>query len=105
MKISPDWGIFKPIRFSKNVLFPAPVCPKSATLSPGCKLREISRRIGAKCDLAEAYFQLALTYQKMGEAENSQPNFDEAIRLFREMEAPKQVAKVRQAMSGESVIN
>jgi hypothetical protein len=41
----------------------------------------------------------------MGDAENSQPNFDEAIRLFREMEAPNQVEKVRQAMSGGSGIN
>jgi tetratricopeptide (TPR) repeat protein len=32
---------------------------------------EILDKIGAKCDLAEAYFQLALTYQKMGEQANS----------------------------------
>ncbi len=63
---------------------------------------EILNRIGAKCDLAEAYYQLGLTYQKIGEVENSQENFDKAIRLFNEMEAPKQVEKVRQAMeSGE----
>ena len=63
---------------------------------------EILNRIGAKCDLAEAYYQLGLTYQKIGEVENSQENFDKAIRLFNEMEAPKQVEKVRKAMeSGE----
>ncbi|XWK88726.1 MAG: tetratricopeptide repeat protein [Phormidium sp.] len=59
---------------------------------------ELLEKIGAKCDLAEAYYQLALTYQKMGDTEKSQPNFQQAIQLFTEMEAPKQVEKVRQAM-------
>lgn len=54
-------------------------------------------KIGAKCDLAEAYYQLGLTYQKMEELENSKENFDKAIRLFREIEAPKQIEKVRRA--------
>ncbi|WP_341739741.1 tetratricopeptide repeat protein [Microcoleus sp. CAWBG640] len=55
-------------------------------------------KIGAKCDLAEAHYQLALTHQKMGDAEKSQTPFQEAIRLFTEMEAPKQVEKVRKAI-------
>lgn len=55
-------------------------------------------KIGAKCDLAEANYQFALTYQKMGGAEKSQTAFQEAIRLFTEMEAPKQVEKVRKAI-------
>ena len=58
-------------------------------------------RIGAKCDLAEAYYQLALTYQKMGLIDQSQENFDKAIQLFEEMEAPKQVEKVRRAIGFE----
>ncbi len=62
---------------------------------------EILNKIGAKCDLAEAYYQLGLTYQKMGDAQNSQKNFDKAIQLFSEMEAPKQVEKVQQAMESE----
>jgi hypothetical protein len=33
----------------------------------------------------------------MGETENSNTNFNEAIRLFNEMEAPKQVEKVEKA--------
>ncbi|MBD2625430.1 tetratricopeptide repeat protein [Trichormus variabilis] len=61
---------------------------------------EILDKIGAKCDLAEAYYQLGLTYQKMGETENSNTNFNEAIRLFKEMEAPKQVEKVEKAKIG-----
>ncbi|MEK0194690.1 tetratricopeptide repeat protein [Microcoleus anatoxicus] len=55
-------------------------------------------KIGAKCDLAEAHYQLALTHQKMGDAEKSQTAFQDAIRLFTEMEAPKQVEKVRKAI-------
>ena len=55
-------------------------------------------KIGAKCDIAEAYYQLALTYQKMGDAEKSQTAFQEAIRLFKKMEAPNQVDKVRKAI-------
>ncbi|MCC3506902.1 MAG: tetratricopeptide repeat protein, partial [Microcoleus sp. PH2017_19_SFW_U_A] len=54
-------------------------------------------KIGAKCDLAEAHYQRALTYQKMGDAEKSQTPFQEAIRLFNAMEAPNQVEKVRKA--------
>jgi tetratricopeptide (TPR) repeat protein len=55
-------------------------------------------KIGAKCDLAEAHYQLALTHQKIGDAEKSQIHFQEAIRLFKEMEAPNQVEKVRKAI-------
>ncbi len=58
---------------------------------------ELLNKIGAKCDLAEAYYQLGLTYQKMDETEKSHTNFNEAIRLFNEMEAPKQVEKVEKA--------
>ncbi|MEG4961518.1 MULTISPECIES: tetratricopeptide repeat protein [unclassified Microcoleus] len=58
---------------------------------------ELLDKIGAKCDLAEAYYQLALTYQQMGDAEKSQTAFQEAIRLFNKMEAPNQVEKVQKA--------
>ncbi|MCT7966415.1 tetratricopeptide repeat protein [Laspinema sp. D1] len=62
------------------------------------KAIKILDNIGAKCDLAEAYYQLGLTYQQMGETEKSETNFQEAIRLFTEIEAPKQVEKVRKAI-------
>lgn len=55
---------------------------------------EILEYIGAKCDLAEAYYQQALTYQQMGDRENSKPNFDNPIKLFEEIEAPRQVERV-----------
>ncbi|MBW4490205.1 MAG: tetratricopeptide repeat protein [Trichocoleus desertorum ATA4-8-CV12] len=54
-------------------------------------------QIGAKCDLAEAYFQLGLTHQTMNNIVSSQTNFDRAIQLFTEMQAPQQVIKVQQA--------
>ena len=41
-----------------------------------------------------------LTYQKIGETEKSHTNFNEAIRLFNEMEAPKQIEKVKKAKRG-----
>ncbi|WP_449416444.1 tetratricopeptide repeat protein [Phormidium nigroviride] len=58
---------------------------------------EILDKIGAKCDLAEAYYQLGLTYQIIGNTADSQENFNKAIQLFTEMEAPRQVEKVQQA--------
>ncbi|GDZ93894.1 TPR repeat-containing protein [Planktothrix agardhii CCAP 1459/11A] len=59
---------------------------------------EILEQIGAKRDLAEAYYQQALTYQQMGDRENSKPNFDDAIKLFTEIEAPLQVERVRKSI-------
>ena len=56
---------------------------------------EILEYIGAKCDLAEAY------YQQMGDRENSKPNFDNAIKLFEEIEAPRQVERVRKSIINE----
>jgi tetratricopeptide (TPR) repeat protein len=56
---------------------------------------ELLDDIGARCDLAEAYFQLGLTYQKLGEDAKRKMNFDTSIRLFAEMKALKQVDKVQ----------
>ncbi len=55
---------------------------------------DLLKKIGAKCDLAEAYFQISLTYQKLQRSDESKINFDRAILLFTEMSAPKQVEKV-----------
>ncbi|MFB2896886.1 tetratricopeptide repeat protein [Aerosakkonemataceae cyanobacterium BLCC-F50] len=75
----------------------------TTALSHHTESNELLEKIGAKCDLAEAYYQLALTYQKMGDTEKSQPNFQQAIQLFTEMEAPNQVEKVQRAMeNGEN---
>ena len=58
----------------------------------------IMEEIGMKCDLAEAYYQRGLTYQAMGEIKESCQDFQEAIRLFIEIQAPKQVDRVRRSM-------
>ncbi len=58
------------------------------------------RDVGAKYDLAEAYYQQGLTYQAMGDNLRSGESFQAAIALFQNMDAPKQVAKVRRAMNG-----
>ncbi len=55
---------------------------------------ELLDKIGAKCDLAEAYFQLGLTNKKMAKNDESQINFNRAIQLFTEIKAPKQVEKI-----------
>ncbi|MEH1847524.1 MAG: AAA family ATPase [Nostoc sp.] len=66
---------------------------------------EILDKIGAKSDLAEAYYQLALTHKKMGEIDQSRETFVQAMSatgyayaLFNEMQAPRQVEKVQTAM-------
>lgn len=57
---------------------------------------QILENIGAKCDLAEAYFQRSLTYQEMGENAASEADFEWAINLFNEVSALKQVERVKQ---------
>ncbi len=59
---------------------------------------ELLDQLSAKCDLADAYYQLGLTYQQMENDEESRANFQNAIQLFDEMQAPKQVERVRQSM-------
>jgi tetratricopeptide (TPR) repeat protein len=58
---------------------------------------EILKAIGAKCDLAEAYFQFGVTYQTMGEHDKAKEYKDEALKLFKQMEAPKQIERVNKA--------
>jgi tetratricopeptide (TPR) repeat protein len=58
---------------------------------------DILDRVGAKCDLAEAYFQYGLTHQTLNHSEESEQNFDRAIALWKEIGAPKQIERVEQA--------
>jgi tetratricopeptide (TPR) repeat protein len=59
-------------------------------------------KLGAKCDFANVLFHRALTYQAMGDAEKSQVDSEEAIRLFTEMKAPRQVERVQQGLRNVS---
>lgn len=38
---------------------------------------------------AEAHYQLGLTFYKKGDRQKSKENFDTAIQLFQEMQAPR----------------
>ncbi|MGB6298925.1 MAG: NB-ARC domain-containing protein [Rivularia sp. (in: cyanobacteria)] len=55
---------------------------------------ELLDKIGAKYDLAEAYFQLGLTYQGMIKEADSKVNVEKALGLFKEINAPKQVERI-----------
>ncbi len=57
---------------------------------------DLLQTIGAKCDLAEAWFQLGLTFQLQQRSDQSQASFEKATKLFTQMKAPQQVAKVKQ---------
>ena len=61
---------------------------------------DIFKAIGAKCDLAEAYFQLGLTYQEMEEHDQAEEYKAKALELFSQMEAPKQIERVNKAFGG-----
>jgi len=58
------------------------------------------KKIGVRCDLAEAYFQLGLTYQAMGDHDQSEEYKAKALELFAQMEAPKQIERVNKAFGG-----
>ncbi|MBK1990111.1 tetratricopeptide repeat protein, partial [Sphaerospermopsis aphanizomenoides BCCUSP55] len=62
---------------------------------------KILEKIGAKCDLAEAYFQLALTYQKKANKASSEEYFNKALYLWspEQIDAPKQIERVLKAMN------
>jgi tetratricopeptide (TPR) repeat protein len=60
---------------------------------------ELLDKIGAKCDLAEAYYQLGLTYRNMGREGESRVNVEKAVWIFEEIKAPKQVEKINYQLS------
>ena len=57
--------------------------------------KDLLEKIGARCDLAEVCYQLALTYQRLGQGQASKANFQQAIQLFNQIGAPRQVEKVQ----------
>ena len=58
----------------------------------------ILEKVGAKNDIAHVYYQLGLTYKAMNENEKSWKDFQYSIQLFSEMEAPRQVERVKKMM-------
>jgi tetratricopeptide (TPR) repeat protein len=63
---------------------------------------KILKEIGANPDLAEAYFQLGLTYQAREEHEQVEKYKLKALKLFDQMEAEKQKDRVNKAF-GENI--
>ena len=60
---------------------------------------EMLEAITAKCDLAEAYFQWGITLQKSDRITEGENCFTLAIALYREIVAPKQIAKINRRTS------
>lgn len=54
-----------------------------------------------ECDLAAAYYQLGLTYQKIGDEVKSEQYFNKALDLWspKQIDAPKQIERVLKAMN------
>ncbi len=52
-------------------------------------------QIGAKCDLAEVYYQAGLTWKEANDLEQSKIYNDNARQLFTEIAAPAQLAKLK----------
>jgi len=65
---------------------------------------KILEGILAKKDLADAHYEMGLTYQKIGEIEKSKVSFQAAIRLYEQMGAPQQVKKVERAIAHASEV-
>ncbi|GAB1543125.1 NB-ARC domain-containing protein [Scytonema sp. NUACC21] len=72
-----------------------------AALDYSLEAIKILDKLGAKADLAEAYFQRGLTYQQIGERVKGNEYISRAVQLFEGMEAPEQVKKILQALKAE----
>ncbi|NER32462.1 MAG: tetratricopeptide repeat protein, partial [Symploca sp. SIO1C4] len=55
--------------------------------------------IGAKCDLADAHYQLGLTVHQLDRQQQALDHFAQATRLFRDIGAPRQVERVEGSAS------
>ncbi len=61
--------------------------------------KTILETIGAKCDLAEVYYQLGLTYERLNQLQESHAALQQAIQLFQQIGAPKQIEKVQRIVN------
>ena len=64
---------------------------------------DILGTIGAKCDLAEAYFQFGLTYQAMRKPDQAEECKAEALKIFQNIKAPKQCDRVNKAFEQRAI--
>lgn len=63
---------------------------------------DILKKAGVKYRLAEAYFQLGLTCQATGDNNQAEEYKAEALKLFAEMEVPKQCERANKAFGGNN---
>jgi tetratricopeptide (TPR) repeat protein len=70
----------------------------SAAIATHHKAIQLLENLGAKCDLAEAYYQLGVTYQAAANPENVVA-LKQAMTLFESISAPRQVEKVMATLS------
>ena len=56
---------------------------------------ELLEKIGAKCDLAEAYYQWSITLHSSQQIEQSNECITKAISIYQQIPAPKQVERVK----------
>lgn len=56
---------------------------------------ELLDKIGAKCDLADAYLQWGITLHHHHQMRSSKDCFEQAISLYQQIKAPKQIDRVR----------
>jgi tetratricopeptide (TPR) repeat protein len=68
------------------------------SIAINCQAIDLLQHVGAKSFCANAYYQLGLTYNLVNENLTANENFQRAIDIFNEMEAPNQVEKVRRSM-------
>ncbi|MCC3498358.1 MAG: tetratricopeptide repeat protein [Microcoleus sp. PH2017_15_JOR_U_A] len=59
---------------------------------------EILDNLGAQSNLAEAYYQLGLTYQEIDNYVKRNEYISRAVQIFHEIEAPKQVERARRSL-------
>jgi len=71
------------------------------SLSNHLEAIELLEEIGAKNELAEASYQLGITYHFISEFDKSSEIFEKTLQMFGAMGAPKQVERVRRSMNGK----
>lgn len=87
---------------AKSIISLAIIARKQNNLTTAIEyhLQSISflENIGAKCDLAESYYQYAVSLQQANNLD-SQKFQEKAIQLYRQIEAPQQIKKVKENLS------
>ena len=59
---------------------------------------QLLEQIGARCDLAAAYFQWGISLQVNRQLVDARSCFDRAIKLYQQISAPKQVARIKNSI-------